>query len=91
MSFQVQLLDIRDLDGAPLRAQALSQLMILAGLRSLGSFVEEESRRMPILTDVMDHDFIGPLLRKGMAAGRVEGERTFFLNLANALARCPLG
>ena len=46
---------------------------------------------MPILTDVMDHDFIGPLLRKGMAAGRVEGERTFFLNLANALARCPLG
>jgi hypothetical protein len=27
----------------------------------------------------MDHDFIGPLLRRGMAAGRVAGERALLL------------
>jgi predicted transposase YdaD len=55
------------------RAEALQELTILAGLRSLGEFVEEESRQMPILEDIMDHDLFGPLLRRGMAAGRVEG------------------
>ncbi len=80
------------------RAEALQELTILAGLRSLGEFVEEESRQMPILEDIMDHDLLGPLLRQGMAAGeiqgmekgletgiakgRVEGERAFFQKLA---------
>jgi predicted transposase YdaD len=126
LSFEVRLLDIRDLDGVPLlesnsldeniisvlaqqpdtrhavrrilekisgsgpeyRAKALQELTILAGLRSLGNFVKEESQRMPILTDIMDHDLLGPVMREGiakgmatgrvegMAAGRVEGERT---------------
>jgi hypothetical protein len=60
-------------------AAALAELTILAGLRSLGSFVEEESRKMPILTDIMDHDLFGPLLRRGRAEGRVEGERALIL------------
>ena len=61
------------------RAAALAELTILAGLRSLGSFVEEESRKIPILTDIMDHHLFGPLLRRGRAEGRAEGERAFFL------------
>ena len=28
---------------------------------------------MPILEDIMDHQVIGPAIRKGMAAGRIEG------------------
>ena len=59
--------------GSERRAKALAELMLLAGLRSLGGFIKEESRDMPILTDIMDHDLFGPLLRQGMAAGRVEG------------------
>jgi predicted transposase YdaD len=64
------------------RPKALRELMILAGLRNLGNFVEEESERMPILDDIMDHDFLGPLMREGIATGRVEGERALFLKLA---------
>jgi len=54
---------------------------MLAGLRSLGGFVKEESQKMPILTDIMDHDLYGPMIRQGMATGRVEGERALFQRL----------
>lgn len=64
------------------QALAVTELMILAGLRSLGSFVEEESRKMPTLTDIMDHEVFGPLWKRGIAKGREEGiaagERAFF-------------
>ncbi len=60
------------------RAKALRELTILAGLRSLGHFVKEESERMPILDDFMDHDLFGPVMREGIATG----ERTLFLKLA---------
>jgi hypothetical protein len=63
------------------RAQALQELTLLAGLRSLGGFVKEESQKMPILTDIMDHDLYGPMIRQGMATGRVEGERALFQRL----------
>jgi hypothetical protein len=120
LSFQVNMMDIRELDGEPLlesdnldenivsvlarqpdgrravrrilekigasdpeyRAKALRELTILAGLRSLGHFVEEESERMPILDDFMDHDLFGPVMREGIATGRVEEGRTLFLKLA---------
>jgi hypothetical protein len=120
LSYEFEIVDVRDIDGVPLldsdsldenilsilarlpdrrmavrrilekiaagdsgrRAAAATELMILAGLRSLGSFVEEESRKMPILTDIMDHDVFGPLWKRGIAEGRVEGERAFFLKLA---------
>jgi hypothetical protein len=29
---------------------------------------------MPILADFLDHDWFGPLIREGMAVGRVEGQ-----------------
>jgi len=120
LSYDFEIVDIRDLDGVPLldsdsldenifsilarlpdrrmavrrilekiaasdsgrRAAAVTEFAILAGLRSLGSLVEEESRKMPILTDIMDHDLLGPVMRRGIAEGRVEGERAFFLKLA---------
>jgi hypothetical protein len=64
------------------RAAALRELTLLAGLRSLGGFIKEESRDMPILTDIMDHDLFGPLIRQGIATGRVEGERALFQKMA---------
>jgi predicted transposase YdaD len=44
---------------------------------------------MPILDDIMDHDLLGPAIRRGLqqgraegrAEGRVEGERTVVLRL----------
>jgi predicted transposase YdaD len=52
------------------RAIALSEVFILAGLRKLGPLVEE-AESMPILNDIMDHEVLGPKLRKA----RAEGER----------------
>jgi hypothetical protein len=56
-----------------LRAEAIAELTILAGLRNLGRVVKKESERMPILEDLWDHDLIGP--------ERLLGERTVILSL----------
>ena len=53
------------------RHVAVRELMILAGLRGLGAIIGEETKKMPILDDIMDHDFLGPLIRRG----RMEGEQ----------------
>jgi hypothetical protein len=55
------------------RGIALRELAILAGLRSLGTIVQEETTRMPILDDIMDHDLFGPAIRRGMEMGQAEG------------------
>jgi predicted transposase YdaD len=55
------------------RAQAIAELIILAGLRRLGDIIGEEIQSMPILDDIMDHDLLGPAYRKGIAEGRHEG------------------
>ena len=56
------------------RKTAFSKLMILAGIRQLGAKVEQEANQMPILYDIMDHDVIGPAIRKGLRKGRAEGK-----------------
>jgi predicted transposase YdaD len=67
------------------RQIALREFIILAGLRHLGAIIEEETKTMPILDDIMDHDLLGPAIRRGLqqgrAEGRVEGERTVVLRL----------
>src|SRR2546423_3487211 len=56
------------------RDAAFDQLLILAGLRRLGSAVEEEAQRMPIIGDLRDHEVIGREYRKGVEEGRQVGE-----------------
>lgn len=67
------------------REIALREFIVLAGLRRLGAIIEEETKAMPILDDIMDHDLLGPAIRRGLqqgrAEGRVEGERTVVLRL----------
>jgi hypothetical protein len=36
--------------------------------------VEEEARRVPILNDILDHEVIGPEIRKGFQKGIEMGE-----------------
>jgi hypothetical protein len=43
---------------------ALKQLLILAGLRKLGSTIATELQTMLIEEDIMDHDLFGPMIRQ---------------------------
>jgi hypothetical protein len=47
------------------REAALQRLLILAGLRNLGRLVDEESRKMPILNDIRDHEVLGEEYKNG--------------------------
>jgi len=55
------------------RGLALKELTMLAGLRKLESVIGQETRKMPILDDIMDHDLLGPAIRQGLEQGREEG------------------
>ena len=67
---------VAETDG-PRRNMAIAELMLLSGLRKLGTVIEKEMELMPILTDIMDHEVIGRERRRGM----VEGERSVVLRL----------
>jgi predicted transposase YdaD len=60
---------------AAARDLALSKLMILAGLGKLGEFIKTETKHKPILDDIMDHDVIGPAIRKGLEKGLQNGRQ----------------
>jgi predicted transposase YdaD len=55
------------------REVALSQLMILAGLRHLSKTVEREIRKMPIDVDIREHEVLGPMFIEAEQKGREEG------------------
>jgi len=67
------------------RAAAPGELMVLAGLRNLGTVIEQEIEQMPILDDIMDHEVLGRERKRGIemgrAEGKVEGERKVILRL----------
>jgi hypothetical protein len=46
--------------------------LILARLRRLSGVVKREAEKMPITEDIMDHDVLGPAIRKGMRQGQME-------------------
>jgi uncharacterized protein DUF4351 len=45
----------------------------LAGLREIGHIFKEESTAMPITESLLDHDLLGPVLKRGIEQGRQEG------------------
>ncbi len=57
------------------REAALSQLMILSGLRRLEEFVEQEVKRMPLTNDILDHKVLGREYKRGLKEGIDLGER----------------
>ena len=52
---------------------ALSQLLILAGLRHLEEVVEQEARKMPILNDILEHKVLGREFKRGLEEGVQQG------------------
>lgn len=62
------------------RSAALSQLILLAGLRDMGTLIREEVKQMPILDDIMDHPVLGRERKRGIAIG-LERERQLVLRM----------
>ena len=56
------------------RETALSQLLILAGLRHLEDTVEQEARKMPIHIDILENKVLGREYKRGLQEGLQEGE-----------------
>jgi predicted transposase YdaD len=46
---------------------------ILAGLRKLEQSIRTEVQFMPIMHDILDHEVIGPAIRRGLEQGRQQG------------------
>lgn len=67
---------LRRIAGLPFaqRATAIKQLLILAGLRRWAHTVVEETENMPMHIDLMENDYLGPILLKKMEEGRQEGK-----------------
>ena len=55
------------------RGEALSQLLILAGLRRMAAVVEQEVRKVPILNDILDHEVLGREFKHGLQQGLQQG------------------
>jgi hypothetical protein len=49
------------------RSTALAEVFVLAGLRSLRTAVRKEAEKMPILDDILDDDYLGPMVRNARA------------------------
>jgi predicted transposase YdaD len=65
---------IADLE-EPERGHALAQILLISGLRKLARTIEDEAHKMPILNDILDHEVLGPVMRKGMQIGKQEGKQ----------------
>jgi hypothetical protein len=63
------------------RDSSLAELFIIAGLRRMEAEARREARKMPVLNDIMDNEVFGPVLRKGLRRGRVEGQVEILLSL----------
>ena len=48
-------------------------LMVVAGLRRLGTEIEEETKRMPILNDINEHEVLGREYKRGVQVGQEQG------------------
>jgi len=64
---------IATLDGRA-REEALGQLVVIRGLRSITTEIEEEIRRVPILDSLLDHKILGREFKKGLQQGEAIGE-----------------
>src|SRR6266404_4859624 len=57
------------------RANAMSQLLVLSGLRSLEAVIKEETARMPVIIDLMENTVIRGYYLQGKEEGKEEGRQ----------------
>lgn len=53
------------------RGPAFAGFMIIAGLRQLEEVIEQETSRMPLLDDIMDHKVLGREFKRGLHDGEL--------------------
>lgn len=61
------------LDEATGRARLFRLLMVLSGLRKMGTEIEEEATNMPILNDINEHEVLGREYKRGLKFGVEQG------------------
>jgi len=54
------------------REDALRKLLLVSGMRGVGRLFHQERKKMPVDMDILEHDYVGPLIREGIAQGRRE-------------------
>ncbi len=59
----------------PGRRDALARFLIISGLRRLAPAVQEETQKVPILNDILDHEVLGPAIRQGLEQGLQQGRQ----------------
>ena len=59
----------------PQRANAMSQLLVLSGLRRLEAVIKEETARMPVIIDLMENTVIRGYYLQGKEEGKEEGRQ----------------
>ncbi len=59
----------------PQRANAMSQLLVLSGLRRLEAVIKEETARMPVIIDLMETTVIRGYYLQGKEEGKEEGRQ----------------
>ena len=57
------------------QTEALTTLLILAGLRQLQPLVREETQQMAIILDIENNPFLRDIFEEGRQEGQIEGER----------------
>ena len=57
------------------QTEALTTLLILAGLRHLQPLVREETQQMAIILDIENNPFLRDIFEEGRQEGQIEGER----------------
>lgn len=63
------LVRIANLD-EPARRAAFARFLIISGVRRLAQTIKEETQKMPILNDILEHEVIGPAILQGRQEGR---------------------
>jgi predicted transposase YdaD len=63
------------------QTEALTTLLILAGLRHLQPLVREETQQMAITLDIENNPFLRDVFEEGRQEGQIEGERALVRRL----------
>ena len=59
--------------------EAVTQLLVLSGLRGLKSLVKEEVKRMPVTIDIHENEFLEEIYQEGEQKGRLANAREMLL------------
>jgi hypothetical protein len=54
------------------REDAIRKLLLVSGMRGVGRLFQQETKKMPVDMDIMEHEILGPVIRKSMKDGALD-------------------